>query len=51
VISVQNDNWTDLPEKELYDKREVISTIFKQSKWNIYPFKAFDDVVIDNCKK
>lgn len=55
VKMIKNDKWADWPEKELYDMKETKTTMFKQSskkfEWNIYPFKAFDVVVEDNCKK
>ncbi|VBB17610.1 cupin superfamily aspartyl/asparaginyl beta-hydroxylase [Yasminevirus sp. GU-2018] len=59
VEKVRDDEWPDWPEKELYDKRELKSTIFDSNpdkrdtpfKWNIYPFTAFGVVVKENCRR
>ena len=50
VIDVNNDIWTDWPEKELYDNKNIKQSE-REYKWNIYPFTAFGVVVEDNCKR
>ena len=43
VSGITNNYWTDWPEKELYDSNT--------SRWNIYPFTAFNVMVDANCKQ
>ena len=56
VLNVQNKQWVDWPEKNLYDGQDkgIVQRIFKKSnndfKWNIYPFTAFGIEVTENCE-
>jgi len=43
VGSIKDSFWPDWPEKELLESESY--------KWNIFPFKAFNVTVDDNCKK
>lgn len=44
VAMVKNEEWTDWPEKELYDGKNNFV-------WNIYPFTAFGIIVKENCRR
>lgn len=54
VLKVRQNEWKDWPEKQLYGTNDSLSHVFKKTKtkpkWNIYPFKAFDVTVKENCR-